>query len=40
MTFCFVIGTEIESAFEVEGHAGMSISKLKEIIYANQIFLI
>ncbi|CAI2193258.1 10676_t:CDS:2, partial [Funneliformis geosporum] len=33
MVFCFVIGTEIESVFEVEDQAGMSISKLKNIIY-------
>jgi hypothetical protein len=33
MAFCFVVGTEIESSFEVEGDARMSISKLREIIY-------
>ncbi|RIB07752.1 hypothetical protein C2G38_405457 [Gigaspora rosea] len=31
--FCFVVGTEVESVFQVEGQAGMSISKLREVIY-------
>ncbi|PKY43419.1 hypothetical protein RhiirA4_418251 [Rhizophagus irregularis] len=33
MVFCFVVGTDLDSAFEVEGYAGMSISKLKDVIY-------
>ena len=33
MVFCFVVGTDLDSAFEVEGYAGMSISKLKDMIY-------
>ncbi|POG61805.1 hypothetical protein GLOIN_2v1786107 [Rhizophagus irregularis DAOM 181602=DAOM 197198] len=33
MAFCFVVGTLIESTFEVTGQAGMSISALREIIY-------
>ena len=33
MAFCFMVGTLIESAFEVTGQAGMSISALREIIY-------
>jgi hypothetical protein len=37
MAFCFVVGTEIESSFEVEGQAGMSISTLKEIIYKKNV---
>ena len=34
MTFCFVVGTEIESAFVVKGKLGMTFAELKEEIYA------
>jgi hypothetical protein len=33
MALCFVVGTEIESAFEVKGQAKIRISALREIIY-------
>ncbi|CAG8556996.1 5414_t:CDS:2 [Paraglomus brasilianum] len=33
MAFCFVVGTKVKSTFHVEGQAGMSISKLREVIY-------
>jgi hypothetical protein len=33
MIFCFVVGTDLDNVFEVEGHAEMSVSALKEIIY-------
>ena len=33
MVFCFVVGTDLESAFEVEGRIGTSISNLREVIY-------
>ena len=33
MAFCFVVGTEIESAIVVKGEAGMSIAELKDAIY-------
>ncbi|PKY43417.1 hypothetical protein RhiirA4_457403 [Rhizophagus irregularis] len=33
MVFCFVVGTDPENAFEIEGSAEMSISKLRDIIY-------
>ncbi|CAG8597138.1 4343_t:CDS:2 [Ambispora gerdemannii] len=33
MAFCFMVGTEVRSSFQVEGQAGMSISKLREVIY-------
>jgi hypothetical protein len=33
MALCFVVGTKIESAFEVKGQARMRISALREIIY-------
>jgi hypothetical protein len=33
MAFCFVVGTKISSTFKVEGQVGMTISKLRKIIY-------
>src|SRR5207249_2529962 len=34
MAFCFVVGTEIESAFVVKGKLGMTVAELKDEIYA------
>ncbi|GBB86517.1 hypothetical protein RclHR1_12940004 [Rhizophagus clarus] len=31
--FCFVVGTNLSSVFEVEGNAGMSVSRFKVMIY-------
>ncbi|PKY60902.1 hypothetical protein RhiirA4_520434 [Rhizophagus irregularis] len=33
MIFCFVVGTDLENVFKIEGFAEMSISKLRDVIY-------
>jgi hypothetical protein len=36
MVFCFVVGTDLMSAFEVECYAEMTISNLKDVIYGKK----